>query len=157
MHRWNTFCAWTSHGHTWIHKIHHNPDLGEATTFPFIILSIISHGGYTQTSFCFGIPKLGVLKFLKLRLLKLWKPIISCTDLRLRWNPKQSCSPCWELSKDMWHTTFTHIIQCDSWLLVVKNQIDIFTLGLFFGHNLCYKYSNGSYEPILKIYVSRAF
>jgi len=45
MPSWNTFGAWTSHEQTWIHKIHHNLDLGEATTFPFIIFFVINHGG----------------------------------------------------------------------------------------------------------------
>jgi hypothetical protein len=32
-----------------------------------------------------------------------------------------------------------------------------FYLGLSFGHNLCFKYPNGSWEPILDIYVPKAF
>jgi hypothetical protein len=37
------------------------------------------------------------------------------------------------------------------------NQIDTLTFGLSFNHNLCCKYSNGSCEPILDIYVLRFF
>jgi hypothetical protein len=44
MHTWNTFGACTSHGHTWTHKTHHGPDLGEATTFPLIVFYVIAHG-----------------------------------------------------------------------------------------------------------------
>jgi len=33
-----------SHEHTWIHKTHHDLDLGEATTFPFIIFFLIVMG-----------------------------------------------------------------------------------------------------------------
>jgi hypothetical protein len=51
MHSWNTFGAWTSHEHTQIHKTHHGPDLGEATTFPLIIFYVIHRGGYTQMAF----------------------------------------------------------------------------------------------------------
>jgi len=40
---------------------------------------------------------------------------------------------------------------------MVGNQIDILTPDPSFGHNLCYKYSNGLGEPILKIYVSKDF
>jgi len=40
---------------------------------------------------------------------------------------------------------------------VVESQIDNLTFGRFFCHNLCFKYSNGSCEPILDIYVVRAF
>jgi hypothetical protein len=41
--------------------------------------------------------------------------------------------------------------------LMVGNQIDILIPNFSFGHNLCFKYSSNSYEPILNIYVSRAF
>jgi hypothetical protein len=46
MHSWSTFGAQMNHGHTRIHKTHHDLDLGEATTFPLIVFSVISHGGY---------------------------------------------------------------------------------------------------------------
>jgi hypothetical protein len=36
---------------------------------------------------------------------------------------------------------------------MIKNQIETLTLGPSFGHNLCYKYSNGSCKRILNIYV----
>jgi hypothetical protein len=54
---WNTFGAWTNHMHTQIHKIHHGPNLGEATTFPLIIFYVINHEGYIEMSFCLGTPK----------------------------------------------------------------------------------------------------
>jgi hypothetical protein len=57
----------------------------------------------------------------------------------------------------MWHTTYTQGNQDDSWLLVVGSQIGNLTLGLFSGHNLCFKSSNGSCEPILNIYIPRTF
>jgi len=50
-----------------------------------------------------------------------------------------------------------HVIQGDSWLLMVRNQINTLTLGFFFTHNLCYEYSNGSCKPILDIYVLKNF
>jgi hypothetical protein len=81
MHSWNTFGAWMSHGHTWTHKVHHGLDLGEATTFPFIILFVISHGGYIQMPFCPRISKLKVSKFPKLGLLALWRAI-TCVELQ---------------------------------------------------------------------------
>jgi hypothetical protein len=70
---------------------------------------------------------------------------------------KQSCSPRWKLSNDMWHTTWTQGNQGDSWLLVVGSQIAKLTLDPSFGHNLCFRYPNGSCEPILDIYVPRTF
>jgi len=57
----------------------------------------------------------------------------------------------------MSHTSYTHVIQDDSQLLVVRNQIDILIPDPSFGHNLCCKYSNGSWEFILNIYVLRTF
>jgi hypothetical protein len=50
-----------------------------------------------------------------------------------------------------------HVNQRDSKLLMVKSQINILTFGPCFGHNLFYKYSNGSYKTILDIYVLKAF
>jgi len=72
-------------------------------------------------------------------------------DLRLKWGLKQSCNLCWELSNDMWYTTYTQVNQSDSWLLMFGNQIASLTLGPSFGHNLCFKYSFGMCKPILDI------
>jgi len=57
MHSWNIFGAKTSHKQTWTHKTHHGLDLGEATTFPFIVYSMVVYGTNIQMSFCLGIPK----------------------------------------------------------------------------------------------------
>jgi hypothetical protein len=51
----------------------------------------------------------------------------------------------------MWHAPYTDVIQGNTQLLMVRNQIVILTFGPSFGHNLCYKYSNRSCEPILDI------
>jgi hypothetical protein len=110
-----------------------------------------------QMSFCFRIPKLGIPKFPKLGLSSFWRAITSCTDLWLRWNLKKNYSPCRKLCNDMWHATWMHLFQGDSWFLVGKSQIGTLTFSLCFSHNLCFKYSNGLYKPIFHIYVSRAF
>ncbi len=55
---WNTFGAPMNHEKTQIHKIHHNSNLGEATTFPLIVFFMPSHEACTQMSFCLGTPKL---------------------------------------------------------------------------------------------------
>jgi hypothetical protein len=151
VHGWSIFGVQTRHEHTWTHKTHHGLDLGEATTFPLIVFSVISHGGYIQTSFCPKIPKLGVLKFPKLRFPAFWRAITSCEDLWLRWGLKQNYSPCRELSNNMWHVTYMHVFQDDSWFLVVRSQIGTSTPGPSFGHNLCFKCSNESCKPILDI------
>jgi hypothetical protein len=157
VHSWNIFCARTNHRHTQTHKTHHNLNLGETTIFPLIVFFIINYENCTQMSFCLRTPKLGVLKFSKLRLLKFWTPVTSCADLWLRWGLKKNYSLHQELFNDMWQATCTQKIQSDSWLLVVKNQIGTLIPSPSIGHNVCYKYSNGSWEPILDIYVSRAF
>jgi len=145
-----------SHEQIWPHKTHHSLDLGETTTFPLIVYFVPNHGTNTQMSFCQDF-QMGVPKFPKLWLLQLWRPITLCAKLWLRWNLKKSCSPCQELSNSMWHTTYTQGNQDDSWLLVVGSQIGNLTFGLFSGHNLCFKSSNGSCEPILNICIPRTF
>ncbi len=57
----------------------------------------------------------------------------------------------------MLHTSCTQGNLVDSRLLVVGSQIGNLSSDPYFGHNLCFKCSNGSYEPILNIYVSRTF
>jgi hypothetical protein len=86
-----------------------------------------------------------------------WRRITLCVDFRLRWCPKQSRSRRYELSNSMWDATCMQGNRGDSRLLVVGNQIVNLTIDLFFGHNLCLKYPNGSCGPILDIYVPRAF
>jgi len=54
MSSWSTFGAWMNHMHTWTHKTHHDPDLGEATTFPFIVFSVINHGVTSKCHFVLG-------------------------------------------------------------------------------------------------------
>jgi hypothetical protein len=75
----------------------------------------------------------------------------------LRWRLKQSCSPCQKKIDDMLHATYMQGNPSDSRLLVVGNQIVNLTIGPSFSHNLCFKCPNGSCEPILDIYVPRAF
>jgi hypothetical protein len=94
-----------------------------------------------------------VPKFPKLGLSWRYRPITLCENLWLKWGLKQSCSPHRELSNGMSHATCTQRIQGDSWLLMVRSQID----NLTFGHNLCFKYPNGSCKRILDIYVSKKF
>jgi hypothetical protein len=157
VHSWNIFCTQTNHEQTQTHKTHHELDLGEATTFPFIIFFVSGHGGNTQMSFCPATPKLRIPKFSKLGLSQLWKPITSSENLRLRWDQMQSYSPRWDLSNGMWHATCMKINWGDSWLLMVGSQIGNLIPGLSFGHNLGFKYLNWSCKLILDIYVPRDF
>jgi len=57
VHNWGTFGAKTSHGQTQTYKIHHGPNLGEATTFPLIINFVPLHEAHIQMAFCLGAPK----------------------------------------------------------------------------------------------------
>jgi hypothetical protein len=101
--------------------------------------------------------QVGVSKFPKLGLPQIWIPITSSANLWLWWGFKQSCIPCQDLSNYMWHATCMQGNQGDSWFLVVGSQIANFTSGTSFGHNLCFKNSNGPCKPILNIYVPRSF
>ncbi len=65
--------------------------------------------------------------------------------------------PCQEISKNMWHTSYTHVTHGDFWLLMVGSQIDTLTPDPSFSYNLCYNYSNGSCKPILNIQVLKYF
>jgi hypothetical protein len=57
MHSWSTFGARTSHKQTQIHKTHHGPNLGEATTFRFIVYYVSLYEAHIQMTFCPGTPK----------------------------------------------------------------------------------------------------
>jgi hypothetical protein len=43
---------------TFTHKTHHDPNSGEATTFPHIVFSASHRGGYIRMALFPGIPKL---------------------------------------------------------------------------------------------------
>jgi hypothetical protein len=101
--------------------------------------------------------QVGVSKFSQLGLLGLWGHITSCANLQLQWGLKQSCSPCWEPSNGMLHSTFAQGNHVDSRLSVVESQTANLTHGLSFDHNLCFKCPNERCEPILDIYFSIAF
>jgi hypothetical protein len=109
---------------------------------PYNILYGLPWGLHPNVIFL-RIPKSRVSKFPKLRLSSLWMPIFFCENLWLKRCLYQIYTPCQELSNDMWHAFCTHGTQGDSWLLMVRNQIDILIPSPSFGHNLCHKYSNG--------------
>jgi hypothetical protein len=57
MHNLITFGARKSHGQIWTQKTHHDPDLGEATTFPLMVYSVCLHEAHIQMAFCPRTPK----------------------------------------------------------------------------------------------------
>jgi len=69
-----------SHEHTWIHKTHHGLDLGEATTFPFIIFFVTAMGFAIKCHFSRD-SQAGNLKIPKFEILASLKPTISCVNL----------------------------------------------------------------------------
>jgi len=50
------FGARTSHGQTQTHKTHYDPDLGETTTFPLIVYSMLAIGPAPKCHFVPGLP-----------------------------------------------------------------------------------------------------
>jgi hypothetical protein len=83
MHSWNTFGARMNCKQTWIHKTHHSPNLGEATTFPLIVFFMHGHGAYIQMSVFPRTPKLGISQILEIKIFAtlethnfLWRPSI---------------------------------------------------------------------------------
>jgi hypothetical protein len=151
VHNSSTFSAQTNHGQTQTHTTHHNSDLRETTTFPLKVFFMPTHGANTQMSFCPKTFKLGISKFPKLGLSQLWKPITSFGDLWMRWGLKKHYSLRQDLFNRMWHVTCTQINWGDFLILMVGSQIGNLIPNLSFGHNLCFKYQNGSCKPILDI------
>jgi len=99
----------------------------------------------------------GVPKSRQRGLLQLWSPITLRADLGSKCSLKKSFSSHRELSNGMWHVIFSQVNRVDSRLFLVRSQIGNLTSGPSFGHNLCFRSSNEQFEPILNIYVSKAF
>jgi hypothetical protein len=87
----------------------------------------------------------------------LWQLITPCSNLRLGWGLKQTCSSPWELSNGVSHSTYTHQGRVYFWLLVAGSQTANLTPSLSFVHNLCCRFPNGSCEAIFGMYASRPF
>ncbi len=98
-----------------------------------------------------------VLKLPRLGLSQFCGAITSCLELWSGRSLKQSCSSHRELSNGVLHATCTHGSWVDSQLFVVGSQTASLTPDFSFCHNLCYKFPNGSCEPILDIYISITF
>jgi hypothetical protein len=99
----------------------------------------------------------GVSKLSRARVLELWTPISLDYRVWLRHGLKQSYSSRRDLSNTVLHFQIAHREEVDSWLLVVGSQTASLTPGLSFGHNLSYRCPDEQCEPILDIYVPRAF
>jgi len=98
---------------------------------PYSIFMCLATGPPHKSHFVLRLPSGNPIpKFLKLGLPQLWGPITLCADLRLKWGLKQSCNPCWELSKGMSQATYTQGNWGDSCFLVVGSQINNFVPSL---------------------------
>jgi hypothetical protein len=69
-----------------------------------------------------------------------------------------SCTP-GSMKCDSWDSFLarTFASPCFSYEPKVKVATDALNFGFSLSHNLCFKFSNGPCEPILDIYISRAF
>jgi hypothetical protein len=101
--------------------------------------------GFLSRDFRRGVPRLPGLG-----LPQLCAAITTRSDLRSRQSLKQTCNSHQELSNGVSHATCTHRNRVNSRLFVVGSQIANLTPNLSFCLNLCYRYPNGSCEPILK-------
>jgi hypothetical protein len=101
--------------------------------------------------------RVGVPKSRPTGLLGLWSPITRRANVESKYGLKQSRSSRQELSNGMWHVVCSQVFWVDSWLFLVGNQTGNLTPGPSFGHNLCFRCPNEQCEPILDIYVPRAF
>jgi len=135
-------------GHPWVlgqatgtltHKTHHDPDSGEATTFPHIVFSAPLHGDYTRMAHFPRTPKLesrNCPKTVPVGVSELWELITPDCRVWSRRGLNQSCSPRRDLSNAMLHSQFGGWNEVDSWLLVVGNQTANLTPDPSFAHNL---------------------
>jgi hypothetical protein len=156
MHSLSTFGVRMNHGKPWTHKTHHIPNLGEATTFALIVYSVPLHKAHIQIAFCPVTSKWESWNSRVGTLATFGPHNFVCRPL-IEMRSKAKLYHYRELSNNMSHTICTQGNRVDSQLLVIGSQIANLTHDFSFGHNLCFKCSNGSCEPILDIYVSIAF
>jgi hypothetical protein len=103
-----------------------------------------------------GLPRKS-LETIRFRLLRLWAIITLCSDLRLGWRLKQTCSSPLELSNSVSHFTYTHRGRVEHRILMDGSQTNNLTPGPSFCHNLCCICPNGPCKAIFDIYTSIAF
>ncbi len=139
------------------HKTHHGPDLEEAITFPLIVYFAPLHRAYIQMAFLSRDSRVGVPKLRQPGLPQFWSPITLRANLGSRCDLKQSCSSHRELSNGMSHVVYRQVNRVDSLLFLARSQTGSLTPDLFWGHNLCFRCPNEQCEPILDMYIPRAF
>ncbi len=146
---WNIFGAQMSHGQTWIHKPHHGPDLGEATTIPLIVFSMFGHMTNTQMSFCLVTCNGESRKFQNWDSHNFGRPITFVCKPLIEVRSKEKLQP---LSIFFQRYVARHLHTRKS-----RRFPTLMLRSPSFGHNLCFNYPNGSCKSILDIHIPRAF
>ncbi len=133
------------------------PGLGGSHHLPPYSILCISRRRWHPNGYFSRDSRVGVPKLSRARVLELWTPISPDCRVRSQLGLKQSCSSHRELFNAVLHSQIGYREEVDSRLLVVGSQTVNLTLDLSFGHNLCFRCPNEQCEPILDIYVPRAF
>ncbi len=133
------------------------PGLGGSHHLPPYSILYVFPRHLHSNDFLFWDSQGGVPKLSQFGLLGLCKFITLCSNLRLGWGLKKTCSSPWELSNSVLHSTHTHRGWVNSRLLVVGSRTTNLIPDPSFCHNLCYRCPNGSCEVIFNIYTSIVF
>jgi hypothetical protein len=157
VHGWSTFGARTSHGQHGHTRVTTAWTWGKPPPSPLIVYSAPLHGGYIPMAFLSRDSCVGVSKSCQLGLPQLWSRITLQAYLGSKCTLKQSCSSRREISNGMSQVVCNQVNRVNSRLFLVGSQIGSLTFDPSFGHNLCFRCLNEQQEPILDIYVPRAF
>jgi hypothetical protein len=144
----------------WTHLTHHDPDSGEATTFPLIVFSAALRRGYIQMALFLGTPKLESRicpEIVSVGVPGLWELITPDCRVGSQQGLNQSCNPRQDLFNDVSHSQIGCREEVDSRLLVAGSQTANLIPGPSFAHNLGCRCPNGQCEAIFDIYASRPF
>jgi hypothetical protein len=133
------------------------PELGGSHHLPPYNILCVSPRHVYPNGFLSRDSQERIPKLFRFGLPRLCKIIIFCSNLRLGWGLKQTCSSPWNFSNDVLHSTYTHQGWVDSRLLMVESQTRSLIRDLSFCHNLWCRCSNGPCEPIFDICISIAF
>ncbi len=133
------------------------PGLGRSHHIPPYSIFCTSPRGLHPNGFLSRDSQVDSPKSPKLGLPQFWSLITLRADLGSRCGLKKSFSSRRELSNGMSHSLCSRVNRVDFRLFLVGSQTDNLTPGPSFGHNLCFRYSNEQCDPILDIYVLRAF
>ncbi len=133
------------------------PERGGSHHLPPYSILCSSRRRWHPNGYFFRDSQVGVPKLSRGGVPELWTLISPDCRVQSRQSLKQSCSSCRELSNAVSHSQIGHREEVDSQRLMLGSQIVTLTPGPSFGHSLCFRCPNEQCEPILDIYVLRAF